>query len=373
LGYPPTHNTNHVLTPFVTTNIVQTTFNGTTYYVAAVCPNYSTANTSINAPVSSTYSSSAGNAAFAGMNTFSTWFPDQVFMDSSAAPATDSSGNAITSGTGDVFPPVMSGCTQATNATDGGVTSASIDPWLAWSGSNIKSGYCTAAQTSSYNNCAFLIQPIGTNVPVDGNNEALLPDYYNEITDGSGNVLALDPVWDNVTYVDQLTGVTVNDTGAATGYTPTNTTASTVTISSATKIHGSTSNLYAGSLYIGDKLVTQVPATSGVGQDHNLPASTSNHCYNPSVAVQYAGYFPNNGTVQIPGYASNGTPLDPIANPQDGAILCNSSTPETYALYWNDMGTYEEDDLGYWNAVEAFTCSVPSATNAGGGAATLSG
>ncbi len=372
-GEPPTHNTNHVLTPFVSTAVVTSTFHNTTYKVSAVCPNFSTANTSISAPVSAAYSSISGNQDFAGMNTFSTWFPDQPFTDSTAAPATDSSGNAITTGSGDVFPPVMSGCTQPTNATDGGVTDSSTDPWLDWSPSNIKPGYCDAPQTSSYNDCAFIVQPLGTNVPVNSNNEALLPDYYNEITDASGNVLALDPVWDDTTYVDPLTGVKVNDAGAAAGYTPGNTTATSATISAITTIYGSSTDLYAGTKYIGDKLVTQKPATSGSGTDHNLPLSTSYKCYNPSVATQYAGYYPDNSTTEVPGYAADGTPLDPVANPQDGAILCNSPTPETYALYWNDMGTYEEDDLGYWNAVEAFTCSVPAATNAGGGPATLSG
>jgi hypothetical protein len=50
---PQPNNTSHVLTSFVSTDIVQTIVNRTTYHIAAVCPNYSTADTSISAPVGS--------------------------------------------------------------------------------------------------------------------------------------------------------------------------------------------------------------------------------------------------------------------------------------------------------------------------------
>jgi hypothetical protein len=255
------------------------------------------------------------------------------------------------------------------------------------------------------------VEPLGTNVPVDINNQALLPDYYNEIQDTNGNVVALDPVYDTPLtgyYIDPLTGAKVyND--AVGPYLPSNRTASSAQISATTTIYGnttrpaggSTTALFAGSVYVNSAtpgypfhLVIQTPATSGNGQDHNLPLSTSGHCYNPSLATTLAsppyvyssgtftdtggtyGYLDNgvkeyNGS-KVPGYNANGTPLDPIANPQDGAVICDQSSPETYALYWNDLGTYELDDLGYWNAVDSFTCSVPTTGNIGGGPATLS-
>ncbi len=370
LGEPPTHNTNHVLTPFVTTTVVTNTVNGNSYYVKAACPNYSTSGTGIKAPVSSTYSSQTGNSVFAGMNTFSTWFPDQPFTDNAAS-------DVITSGSGDVYPPVIGACTPATNATDGGITPVKSDPWWNWSGSN--TGKCTQQQSASFSNCALLIQPLGTQVPVNSSNEAIMPDYYNEIEDSSGNVLALDPVYDGIPYTDLLTGVAVTNTDQAEvtnssgdiitqGYTPTSSSSPEITSTTKISAHGTTAVFGAGSKFIGDYIVTQPPASRAGTLDHDLPQSTSSKCYNPSVATSVAS-----GGVEIPGYNSNGFAVDPIANPQLGAVICNSPTPETYALYWNDMGTYESDDLGYWNAVQTFTCSVPASTNAGGGPATLSG
>lgn len=407
LGDPPTQYTNHALTPFVTTDVITENIGNTNYYVAAVCPNYPTSGTQINAPVRASYA--AANPDFAGMNIYSTWFPvnstnEVAFSDSSTAPAEDSSGNPMTTGVNDVFPPAIAGCTPATSAADGGVTPTSDDPWWAWSNSN--SGNCSGAtntgtsypQPAAYNNCAFVIQPLGTNVPVDVNNEALVPDYYNAIVSASGTsatILALDPVYDNTTYVDLLTGVTVKNTDPA-GYVPTNASYSYSSISATTTIHGSTAKVFASaqaSKYIGDYLVVQEPATSGTGQDHNLPLFTSYQCYDPQAATTVPsspyvfttantngyGYITNgngapvaNNTV-VPGYNADGTPIDPIANPQDAVVYCDQSPPETYALYWNDLGTYESDDLGYWNAVEVFTCSVPPTTNAGGGPSTLSG
>lgn len=375
LGYPPTHNTNHALTPFIATNRVKQTVNGTTYYTAAICPNYPTENTQISAPISSTYA--ASNPSFvgmnlAGLNIFSTWFPNVTLTGASTpftdtySPATDSNGNAltngITNGVPDVFPPEIAGCTPATNASDGGVTPTADDPWWGWNGSNYSR--CTQPQTSNYSDCALLMQQLGTNVPVDSNNVAVLPDYYNTIEDASGNVLALDPVYDNTTYIDPLTNVSVTNTSPA-GYTPTNTTASSTTIG--------LGGLYNSGQFVGDFIVTQVPATSGIGKDHNMPLATSHKCYDSSVATKNMGFIPPGSSVSFPGYNTNGFAIDPIANPQFGAIYCNTNPPETYALYWNDLGTYGMDDLGYWNAVEAFTCSVPPSTNTGGGAATLSG
>jgi len=418
LGDPPTQYTNHPLTPFTSNDILTETILGSTYYVSAVCPNYplpSAASTSPHTPIGAAVGGTYATK-YPGLNIFATWFPvdatnDVAYSDAPSAPAADSSGNALTTGNNDIFPPGISGCIAATSAADNGSTPSG--DWWAWSGSNY--GQCSTAnytaQPAGYTDCTFLVEPLGTNVPVDINNQALLPDYYNEIQDTNGNVVALDPVYDTPLtgyYIDPLTGAKVyND--AVGPYLPSNGTASSTTITATTTIYGnttgpaggSTTALFAGSVYVNSAtpgypfhLVIQTPATSGNGQDHNLPLSTSGHCYNPSLATTLAsppyvyssgtftdtggtyGYLDNgvkeyNGS-KVPGYNANGTPLDPIANPQDGAVICDQSSPETYALYWNDLGTYELDDLGYWNAVDSFTCSVPTTGNIGGGPATLS-
>ncbi|MDR3506194.1 MAG: Tad domain-containing protein [Acidocella sp.] len=367
LGKPTTYKTNHVLTPFVTTLVVSQNLGGVTYYVKAVCPNYPISGTEISAPVSSNYSNIVGNQYFAGANTFSTWFPtglpnEVAFTDNSAACAIDNCNSAT-----DIFPPAIGGCTPATNAADGGITPASSDPWWNWGSSNISSSLCSQQQVPAYSNCALLIQPLGTSVPVNSSNSALLPDYYNTITDTSGNVIALDPVYDNTTYVDRLTGVQITNTDSA-GYVPSS--SSSTLISNSTTIHGGgTVTPYAGSQYVGDKLVVQQPSNG----DHTPPLWTSHQCYNPTVAIQDKGYKLYTGGTDILGYNADGTAIDPVANPQLGAVPCNTNPPNTYALYWNDLGTYYNDDLGYWNALEAFTCSVPASTNAGGGASLLSG
>ena len=375
LGEPPTYETNHVLTPFVSTLVNTQTINGQTYYVRAVCPNYPTTGTQISAPVSAAYGS------FAGANAFSSWFPGKPFTDSAAAPATDSSGNAITTGIGDIFPPTVGGCTPATNSSDGGVTPASDDPWWGWSPSNINPGNCTTPQSANYTNCALIIEPLGTSAPTDSNGVVLMPDYYNTIETPTGTVLALDPVYDGMTYVDPVPGVTVvnNDpafiSGVQDGYTPTNTTPASVTITNATTTHGSTTPLYANTKYVGDILVTQIPDKNGnkPGLDHNPPLGTSHQCYNPSVATQNHGYIPPGSSTVAKGYTASGRAVDAIQNPQLGAVVCNSNPPQAYALYWNDLGTYEADDLGYWNDSYPFECSVPPITNAGGGSSLLSG
>ncbi len=401
LGEPPTYETNHPLTPFVTSYVVSHSTDNSIpsgYYIESVCPNYSTSGTSISAPVSSSYSNITSNQASAGMNTFSTWFPTGLpnevgFTDNAAACAIDNC-NSDT----DIFPPAIGACTPATNAADGGITPASSDPWWNWSPSNISASDCAQQQASKYSNCALLIQPLGTKVPVNSSNDALLPDYYNTIEDGSGNVIALDPVYDGVTYTDALTGVTITNHDSAdtstpgatppNGWTPSNTTPSTPSlITNLTTIGSSASPStgypYANSKYVGDYLVQQQPAASSFTYpsgsptvpvyDHNPPLWTSHHCYDPTVATQDNGYKSTGSSTDALGYNADGTAVDPVANPQLGAVPCNTNPPETYALYWNDLGTYESDDIGYWNALEIFTCSVPATTNTGGGASLLSG
>ena len=227
------------------------TVGGKTYYVEAVCPDYAIpSGSTINAPIGNNYV----NATFPsldGINIFSTWYPTGMsisnwqgtpgltnsevgFTDSS-----NSSSEALTDGNGvypnDIYPPAITGCTPATSALDGGVTPAANDSWWGWDendanpqatsphgSANLGPGYCepvtptgaSVTMNSADSNCALLIQDLGTNVPqvsVNGVEEAEMPDYYNIITsDAAGdNVVALDPVWDDTTYVDTLTGATI--------------------------------------------------------------------------------------------------------------------------------------------------------------------
>ncbi len=224
LGYPPTYETNHALVPFLATSLkTSETVAGQTYYVTAICPNYTTSgsdasgtsySTTIGAPISAAYSAVTG---WNGLNIFSTAFPGQNYSDSSSTntaaagsvnPAEDNTGRYstgpvwMTSDAGDIFPPAIAACTPATNASDGGVTTTP-GSWWNWHGDN--SGHCaneTSANRSSYvstpgqpqySDCSLVIQQLGTAVPVNGSNQALLPDYYLVVKDSTGNIVGLDP------------------------------------------------------------------------------------------------------------------------------------------------------------------------------------
>ncbi len=392
LGEPPTYETNHALIPFISPWAVGPTYdtNGNSYRVKAVCPNYSRSNTAISAPVSSSYAALTG---FTGLNIYSTAFPGQNYTDSTLAPATDENGNAMTTGLSDIFPPAIAGCTPALSTEDNNATYAATDPWWNWNNSN--SGNCsgesntnqnayTASGQAQYSNCTLLIQPLGTNVPVNSQNQALLPDYYLLVEDAFGNIVGMDPVWDGQSgFTDLMPGVITNNLGGydnnitinADGTIRDTDTAAVYSSSGTISSYGYTPNYYGtytvpSGQWAGDTVVIERPAHSS-HYDFNPPQDTSHQCYNPSAATQDHGYMVNGVTVT--GYNADGTAIDPVANPQLGAVYCNTNPPETYGLYWNDLGTYGSDDLGYWNSVEAFTCSVPNSTGLGGGPATLSG
>ncbi len=384
-GLPPTHNVNHVLVPFEDTSVLNETYNGVTYKVQAECPNWpltaangASQNTAISAPVSASYAQA--NANTSGLNTYSTYYPDTPFVDDTVSTPID--GGAST----DVFPPSIAGCTPVTTATTATPYATSNAAWWGWSPSNL--GSCnptngevgtTNRQSAAYNNCALIIRPLGTAVPVVSG-APMLPDYYTMIEDTSGNILAFEPFYDATTYTDPLPEAAIassdskitesynSTTGVYTvvnkhpaGYTPTST--STSRAIGANGIDGN-------GLYAGDVVVTETPAQSGSGYDHNLPQVTSSQCYNPSVATQNNGYVVNN--VATPGYNADGSPIDPVANPQLGAVFCNTSPPQSYGLYWNDMGAYASDDLGYWNEITVFTCPT-STTAAASGSSGISG
>lgn len=384
-GEPPTYGTNHIITPFITTYDIHEG----SYYVYAECPNYPTAGTSINAPVSSTFTDAGGDSTFAGMNVFSTWYPTGLANDLVFANNTPPSDGVSAGGSNEVWPPALGGCSPATNATDGGITPISGDPWWNWNSSpaftTSPGNYCSALQTPNYSNCALLIQPLGQNVPTEVVNnvtEALLPDYYLMIESANGTVLALDPIWDNSgaqssgTFTDRYPGtivsglggfdknITVNGTAVTdndpAGYVPLGATRSYPYVGPALSANGQTAST----------VVIEQPAETNTDTfDDDLPAQTSHQCYDPTAATKSSAISPIYSNV--PGYYANGLPVDPIANPQLGAVYCDTDPPNTYALYWNDMGGFENDDLGYWNTIDLFTCSTPPNTNADAGAPEL--
>ena len=403
-GYPPTYETNHALIPFISPMANSyTDINGNSYVVHAVCPNYDRSNTSISAPISNPYAAATG---WTGLNIYSTAFPGQSYSDSAVNTAQDTTGTYsassiwMTNDANDIYPPGIAGCTPATPTQDpAALTSSSTNPWWNWNKSN--SGNCAnesstnqsaylASGQPQYSNCALLIQPLGTAPPVNSKNQALLPDYYILIEDSSGKILAMDPVWDGQTFTDLIPGVITSQLGGSDANITVNGTSVTDTDLAAVynssgilQSYGYTPN-YSSSYtitsgtYANDTAVVEPPAYSS-HNDFNPPQDTSHQCYNPQKNGNTATQISiQNGTSQPTlfnsiGGQNNGTPVDAVANPQLGAILCNSDPPETYALYWNDLGTYGSDDLGYWNAVVAFTCSVPGTSTSGGGPATLSG
>ncbi len=435
LGEPPTYETNHALIPFMSPISWGPIYdaNGNSYTVQAVCPNYSTSGTSISAPISSAYANATG---WTGLNIYSTSFPGQTYSDSALRPAEDTSGlytsNTsiwMTSDSNDYYPPSISGCTAAYNAYDGGITPTSQDPWWDWVGSN--SGNCNNESSSyqsgssafyaattlpngntayqpSYNNCTLVIQDLGTgggntpNVPVNSNNQALLPDYYLKVTNSSGTIVGLDPIYDGQSWYDLMPGVITSQlTSIDSQIKVSNTTANYVTDTDTAATYNSNGTIYSygyvpssthsytltSGTYSGDTVTVETPAStssssSATNTEFHLPPATSHQCYNPAnngntsgtngVTLQAGQGSTISATASTSNNPVTANPIDHVANPQLGAILCDSANPETYALYWNDLGTYESDDLGYWNAVTAFTCSVPGSSRTGG-LATLSG
>ncbi len=415
-GLPPTHNTNHQLTPFIGAPVAfdsswkalaADSQSAISYVVEAVCPQFpvtsSQAQSESALAAASPGGSNAGagfvpadtnigvaNAAFSlylmnpGYGTpstisvtvpasstglFATYYPD------TAIPA---SGDA-SFGTG--FAPEISACTPAAYPAPAG-TSVS-GPWWGWAGSNsgtsAGSGNCANAppatrgssnlpyQTGTYNNCALLIQPLGTNAPTTdadvttSTGGPVLPDYYGEIvtSPANGTVLALDPIYDMPkSYVDAMTGLTVPAEAAY--YTPTTASFTSIT----------------GGSFSGDFLKLEQPAQNSSGKyTYSLPPETSHQCYNPGSngkllygPVVHTPY--DNTPYSDPTY---GDPPDQIQDAHEGVVYCGLNPGASFALYWNDMGGGQSDDLGYWNEITEFTCPSAPNNNAGAGPASLSG
>lgn len=377
LGWPPTHGTNHALLPFLGPANPQM-IGKITYTVRAICPQWPVTGTMISATTS--FSPSSLPAGYAPVTNIPGDFPaaDNVPVYSTYYPdATYNPG----SGT---YPPAIAACTPATNASDGGVTPASDDPWWGWSPPNntattangggltnctataLNGGAITATQdnlqSTRYNNCAFLIQPLGTDVPsTDGTPD--LPDYY--------------------TYTVAPTAFAAGTTGN-----PSNIISSLAPpLSGMTPVYDGIGNknpagYVPGSVAIsgtGPYIVTEPPALgtnkSGnwVPMDEYPPEDTSHQCYDPQANGIDGSLLP--GSDQ-PNNDSPVTPIDPVENPEYGAVLCDSNPPPSFALFWNDMGSWAQppeynDDLGYDNAVTEFTCPTPGGPGTSGPAALI--
>jgi Flp pilus assembly protein TadG len=366
LGYPPTHGTNHVLLPFLGPATGFSIPGLLSLSVRTICPQWPTAGTAIagttsfspsNLPSGYTpVTNASGNLPVASnVPVFSTYYPDVTYAAN-----------------GYVFPPAIAGCTPATSSSDGGTTPSAFNPWWGWSPPNntqmdpggasenpggsaltnctstkLNSGATAitatqnATQSTTYNDCAFLIQPLGTNVPANAGVPDL-PDYYTYAVTPAAFAAGTTGNPSNITSSQTLPlyGMTpvydgIGNSHAA-GYVP-----------SAVSITGT-----------GPYTVTEPPL---YGTDAYPPEDTSHQCYNPKANGIDGSLLP--GTDQ-PNNDSPITPIDPVANPELGAVYCNSNPPPAYALFWNDMGSYAEpprynDDLGYANAVTEFTCPTP--------------
>ena len=249
----------------------------------------------------------------------------------------------------------------------------------------------SAQQTATYSNCPFIIQPIGTDAPTNSSGATVPPDYYSytvlpgafaaKKTGNPANIVGLFPFFDEVTsgtpvvyteptptYGPLPTGTDSNDSnitvvvgngtnGVASGVTQ-------ITDKDAPGYHPTTEKITSNS--DGSYTVLEEP---GQNKDADLPEDISHQCLNPQANGLAAGTHT--------GDSNNGTPIDPVENPQLGAIQCGSSPPPSYALYWKNLGPNSnppqfDDTIEYNNVITVFTCPTPSVTT-GGGPSTLSG
>jgi hypothetical protein len=199
------------------------------------------------------------------------------------------------------------------------------------------SNVSSAPFTAQYSNCALLVQPLGTGI-------SNIPDYYTYTANpfaalgtvgNAANITAMTPVYDSGKFPGGFSN---------SGTTP---------ISIAAIVSG----LFT---------VTEAPAGGG---DNAPPEDTSHQCYNPQDngidgSTLPASDQPNNDP-------SPALPVDAVERPDLGVVYCNQNPPDSYALYWNDMGAYAKpalynDDIGYWNAITEFTCPTPASSSSGG-------
>lgn len=324
-------------------------------------------------------------------------------------------GAAYSDGTSDIFPPAIGGCSPVTSSTTIS-TASSTYPWWGWSASNaVKNDShdsrddCTsttvsstttptpvqglnAQETAAYSNCPFLIQSIGTNLPTNSSGATVIPDYYSYTvvpgaftagtTGNPSNIVSMFPFFDEVTSGTPITylepapskGI-LNGTALPSAY-------GSVTVTVGTGSNG----IASGYVKIKDSNALGFVPTSetithssdgsytvleepGQGTDGNPPEDVSHQCLNPQANGFAAGTYSGDN--------NNGTAIDPVENPQLGAIQCGASPPPSYALYWKNMGPNSyppqfDDTIEYNNVVTVFTCPTPSSTS-GGGPSSLSG
>ncbi len=243
----------------------------------------------------------------------------------------------------------------------------------------------------------------------------MMPDYYLVVratNSSTAPVVLLDPIYDNqnntsggISFPDIYPGVVTQHLGG---------TDSNISISYTNNPDGSLASaqvtnrdaagtvpLYDGSQgyayrsyeitqgnYAGDYVFIERPSQNDSDSqtyDKVLPPEASLRCFNP----QQNGYISTTFSVannNVPGIynATTGTyvnpNVDPIANPELGAIECSANENASFAIYWNDMGgglvqnnTAGNDNMIYWNAATVFTCPTPSTTAGPVAPATLSG
>ncbi len=371
LGYPPTHGTNHALLPFLGPP-VSITAGSATVTVRAICPQWPTTHTNIAATTTFTpaslpagYSPVANASGFptaSNVPVYSTYYPDATYTAA-----------------GGIYPPAIAGCTPATSSADGNRTPTADNPWWGWSPPNNKQmdpggasenpggsavTNCTAThlngsatgitatqnstQGAAYSNCAFLIQPLGTSVPSSGGVPDM-PNYYTyEVNPGAFATGATGNASDIISsQTFPLYGITPVYDGIGNSNAP-NYVPSTVSISGT-----------------GPYTVTEPP---GYGTNYYPPEDTSHQCYNPQANGIDGSLLPS---ADQPNNDSPVMPIDPVENPEYGAVLCNSNPPPNFVLLWNDMGAWSippryNDDLGYDNAVTEFTCPTPGSPGTSG-------
>lgn len=394
-GYPTTHGSNAAITPFLGPPVyfnkgtVQSSSSSATSIVFPICPQWPALGSNIGVSKSVTPSTSDSGSMDLYVSSalgvtipstaetvpvYATYYPDQSYSDGTSA---------------DIYPPAVSGCTPVTATyTQGGVSvlaSASTSaPWWGWGPNNATAddpdsfwasykvnGSATDIQncdnvsvsstgtlsttvypssaastsapfSSAYNNCAFAMQYLGADVTT-------MPTYWLYTADAGAFSSG------STGNPDSIIDLTAETGSLPTSYTPT-----------------------VKSLGSGEYTVTEMPSED---ETDSLPADTSHHCYNPQANGTSVNYITiasldgegSNGQVSVTAGSTNNndTPVDPVENPQDGIVYCDWTTPPSYGLYWNDMGSWSNpprynDDLGYDNAVTDFTCPIPGSGSDGG-------
>ncbi|GAN80808.1 TadE/TadG family type IV pilus assembly protein [Acidocella aminolytica] len=393
LGYPPTYDTNHVLPTFTATTSEYIGYGS--YSVSTQCPRWPT-----TAAAALTDGDSSQVPYDTNINAYATYYPGKT--------VTDSRGTSI-------YPPALqSACSPAASYPSSG-NQVYSNAWWGWSAPNpqstttiyyqnsypASSSFCSNQPTTSagsydpaYNNCALVIQPLGNAVPTLTSGEVMQPDYYLVVratNNATAPIVLLDPIYDNqngtssgTSFADIYPGVATQHLGGYDSNISVNYTYNKDgSLASAAVTDKDSSGYYptydastgypfyriTKGQYAGDYVFIERPSQSDSGTqsyDKDLPPETSLRCYNP----QQNGYSSSTFSVSN---NNNGSPIDPLANPELGAIDCSLNPNGSFALYWNDMGGAQSDNIIYRNAAFVFTCPTPTYTSGAAAPSTLSG